>query len=48
VGRHPLAFGGTFLVPYGIRIAYRLPDATLRLLFSVLLLASSAALVFKH
>jgi uncharacterized protein len=44
----PLALGGTFLVPYGIRIAYRLPDATLRLLFSVLLLASSAALMFKH
>ncbi len=44
----PLALGGTLTVPYGVRIAHRLPDATLRLLFSLLLFASSAALAFKH
>ena len=44
----PLAIGGTLTVPYGVRIAHRLPDATLRLLFSILLFGSAAALAFKH
>lgn len=44
----PLALGGTLLVPYGVRLAHRMPDRLLRVLFSLLLFASSAALAVKH
>lgn len=44
----PLAAGGMFSVRYGVRLAHRLPERTLRLLFSVLIAASSAALLLRR
>jgi uncharacterized membrane protein YfcA len=43
----PLALGGFAFVNAGVKLAYRLPDRTLRLLFSLLLAASAAALFWK-
>lgn len=41
----PLALGGTFTLRYGVALAHRVPERTLRLLFCLLLFASAAALV---
>jgi uncharacterized membrane protein YfcA len=40
----PLALGGSLCVGYGVALAHRLPQPQLRLLFSVLLIASAVAL----
>jgi len=40
----PLALGGSLCVGYGVALAHRLPQRQLRVLFSVLLIASSIAL----
>jgi len=44
----PLAVGGTPCVRFGVALAHRLPDRALRLLFGVLLVAASAALLVKR
>jgi hypothetical protein len=41
----PLALGGLLTVPYGVRLAHRLPERTLRLTFAGLMLVSAAALL---
>jgi hypothetical protein len=43
----PLALGGLFTVPYGVRLAYRLPDRTLRLAFAGLMIVSAIALLVR-
>jgi uncharacterized protein len=43
----PLAIGGTFCVRYGVALAHRLPERTLRLLFCALLATASVALLVK-
>ncbi len=43
----PLALGGTFCVRFGVALAHRLPERTLRLFFCVLLAAASVALFVK-
>lgn len=40
----PLALGGTFSVRYGVALAHRLPERTLRILFCILLAGSAIAL----
>ncbi|GAC1574259.1 MAG: sulfite exporter TauE/SafE family protein [Candidatus Elarobacter sp.] len=44
----PMAFGGTFAVRYGVALAHRLPEQRLRLLFCVMLAATSLGLFFKR
>ncbi|HEV3086456.1 MAG TPA: sulfite exporter TauE/SafE family protein [Candidatus Elarobacter sp.] len=43
----PLAVGGMFSVRYGVALAHKLPEATLRLLFCVMLAAASLGLFLK-
>jgi uncharacterized membrane protein YfcA len=43
----PLALGGMATVRYGVSVAHRLPDRTLRLLFALFLAGSSSALFLK-
>jgi uncharacterized membrane protein YfcA len=43
----PLALGGLFTVPYGVRLAHRLPDRTLRLAFAGLMVISAIALLLR-
>jgi uncharacterized membrane protein YfcA len=43
----PLAIGGAFFVGRGVDVAHRLPERTLRLIFSAVLIASGASLVLK-
>ncbi|MEA2688062.1 MAG: uncharacterized protein QOJ39_3770 [Candidatus Eremiobacteraeota bacterium] len=43
----PLAVGGTLCVRYGVALAYRLPERTLRLLFCALLAVAAVALFVK-
>lgn len=44
----PMAFGGALCVRYGVDLAHRLPDRTLRLLFCALLAASAILLLLKR
>ncbi len=44
----PLALGGMFSVRYGVALAHRLPEATLRLLFCAMLAAASVGLFLKR
>jgi hypothetical protein len=44
----PLALGGVFSVRYGVALAHRLPETTLRLLFCVMLAAASVGLFLKR
>jgi len=44
----PLAIGGTACVRFGVALAYRLPERTLRLLFCGMLVVTSIALFAKH
>ncbi len=41
----PLAIGGVLTVPLGVRLAYRLPERTLRLAFAALMFVAAAALI---
>lgn len=43
----PLAIGGVFFVNAGVALAHRLPDLVLRILFTILLAVSAAALLWK-
>jgi len=43
----PLAFAGMLTVSYGVTLAYKLPEKTLRLLFAALIFLSAAGLWFK-
>jgi uncharacterized membrane protein YfcA len=43
----PLAIAGMLTVSYGVGLAYKLPEKTLRVLFAVLIFLSAAALWFK-
>jgi uncharacterized membrane protein YfcA len=43
----PLAIGGTFTVRYGVVLAHRLPEKTLRLLFCGMLAVTAVALYLK-
>jgi len=44
----PLALGGVFAVRYGVALAHRLPETTLRLLFCVMLAGASLGLFLKR
>lgn len=44
----PLAIGGAFCVRYGVDLAHRLPDRTLRVLFGALLGVSGVLLLLKR
>jgi uncharacterized protein len=44
----PLAVGGMFFVRYGVALAHRLPERTLRLLFCSMLAVTAIALVLKR
>lgn len=43
----PLAAGSLLCVPYGVRLAYKLPEARLKLLFACMLLVIMALLLLK-
>ena len=43
----PLALGGILTVPYGVRLAYRLPERNLRIAFAALMIVSAATLIVK-
>ena len=42
-----LAVGGITAVPYGVRLAYRLPERVLRFAFAALMVASALALLVR-
>jgi uncharacterized protein len=44
----PLALGGALSVRYGVALAYRLPERTLRLFFCAMLIAASLGLLLKR
>lgn len=44
----PMAIGGSTCVRYGVELAHRLPDRTLRLLFCLMLAVTSVALLLKR
>jgi uncharacterized protein len=43
----PLAIGGVLAVPYGVKLAYRLPERSLRLVFAALMVVAAVALVAR-
>lgn len=43
----PLAVGSIFMVPYGVRLAYALPEPRLKLIFACMLLVIMMMLLFK-
>ncbi len=43
----PLALGSIFLVPYGVRLAYALPEPRLKLTFACMLLVTMVLLLIK-
>lgn len=43
----PLAVGSIFMVPYGVRLAYTLPEPRLKLIFACMLLVIMVMLLFK-
>jgi len=43
----PLALGSLGLVPVGVRLAYRLPERRLRIVFSLMLFATVALLIYE-
>ena len=44
----PLALGSLLCVPYGVRLAYSLPEARLKLIFACMLLVIMGLLLMKH
>ena len=43
----PLAIGGVLSVPSGVKLAYKLPERTLRLAFSALMVVAALALIAR-
>jgi hypothetical protein len=43
----PLAIGSLLCVPYGVRLAYRLPEARLKLVFACMLLIIMGLLLLR-
>lgn len=43
----PLALGSIFMVPYGVRLAYSLPEPRLKLIFACMLLVIMMILLYK-
>lgn len=43
----PLALGGIFMVPFGVRLAYKLPEPRLKLIFACMLLVITVLLLLK-
>jgi hypothetical protein len=43
----PLAVGGVLSVPSGVKLAYKLPERTLRLAFSALIVVAAVALIVR-
>lgn len=43
----PLAIGGVLAVPYGVALAYRIPERTLRLLFATLIAIAAVGLLLR-
>ncbi|MGB6105735.1 MAG: sulfite exporter TauE/SafE family protein [Pusillimonas sp.] len=43
----PMAFGSIFMVPYGVRLAYALPEPRLKLIFGCMLLVIMVLLLIK-
>ncbi len=43
----PLAIGGVLSVPSGVKVAYKLPERTLRLAFTALMVVAALALIVR-
>lgn len=43
----PMALGSVFMVPYGVRLAYSLPEPRLKLIFACMLLVIMVLLLLK-